>query len=155
MKMSKLICILGLILSLSFAASAEETKRKAKILQIRGNVEVMLLRQRQWIPARRTMLLSEGDIIKTGRNSWAVLNLDGLAETATIEIEENSQVMLSELTKDERKNTQDTLLDLGIGKILIKARKLHSPDSKFEVKTPTSVVGVRGTTFSVTVESLE
>ena len=59
------------------------------------------------------------------------------------------------LKKDEEGRVQTTLLDLAIGKILISAEKLDTPDSKFEVKTPTSVVGVRGTAFSVEVEAVE
>ena len=68
---------------------------------------------------------------------------------------ENSQLMLRELKKDKRTGTENTLLDLAVGKILVKAQKLRDPDSKFEVKTPTSVVGVRGTNFSVQVEAVE
>ena len=57
--------------------------------------------------------------------------------------------------KDDQAGTQNTLFDLSLGEILIKAKKLHSEKSKFEVKTPTSIVGVRGTTFSVTVEAVK
>ena len=85
----------------------------------------------------------------------AILNLNGMGETAAVEINENSQLLLLELIQDKEEETQQTLLDLAIGKVLIRAQKLHSEKSKFEVKTPTSIVGVRGTTFAVEVEALD
>jgi hypothetical protein len=44
-----------------------------------------------------------------------------------------------------------TLLDLAIGKVLVQTQKLQG-DSKFEVRTPTALTGVRGTIFEVTVK---
>jgi hypothetical protein len=62
---------------------------------------------------------------------------------------------MAELLQDKDKETQRTLLDLSIGEILIQVDKLQAEKSSFEVKTPTSMVGVRGTTFSVKVETME
>ena len=56
---------------------------------------------------------------------------------------------------DPKADTSKTLLDLAMGEILIKAQKVHGEKSQFEVKTPTSIVGVRGTTFNVKVEAVE
>ena len=111
--------------------------------------------QEIWIPAKVGMVLHQGDAISVKENSWALINIDGEGQTALLELQENSHVLFSMLLKDEKEQSQRTLLDLHIGRILIKARKLHSETSKFEIKTPTSVVGVRGTTFEVEVESLE
>ena len=72
-----------------------------------------------------------------------------------VDVSEKSQLSLATLVKDTTSGLKKTLLDLAIGQVLIKAEKLDTPDSKFEVKTPTSVVGVRGTKFSVRVEALE
>ena len=101
------------------------------------------------------MVLNEKDFIKTKADSWVNMNLDGSGETAAVELDENSQLMLLRLTKDDENGTQKTLLDLAIGKILIRAQKLHTKESSFEVKTPTSIVGVRGTVFEVEVEALD
>ena len=68
---------------------------------------------------------------------------------------EKSLVSFASLVKDSSSGMKKTLLDLSIGQVLIKAEKLDTPDSKFEVKTPTSVVGVRGTKFSVKVDALK
>jgi hypothetical protein len=101
------------------------------------------------------MVLSQGDIIRTKAGSLAVVELDGKGRTATVELKENGQLSLAKLLGDKEKGTRTTLLDLAVGEILIKAQKLHSEKSRFEVKTPTSIVAVRGTTFSVAVEAVE
>jgi hypothetical protein len=101
------------------------------------------------------MILKEGDMIRTMAGSWALLNVDGHAETATVEVKENSQLKMAQLLENKDASSQSTLLDLALGEVLIKAKKLHSEKSKFEVKTPTSIVAVRGTTFSVAVKSVE
>lgn len=154
MKMIRCLCILALILgvfSLSFAA---ETSRTAAIKELKGTVEVKTPKA-AWVTAQVGMILNQQDIIRTKKDSWAVLNLNGSGETATVEIKQNSQMRLAELKQNREQGSQNTLLDLALGEILIKAQKLHSEKSKFEVKTPTSIVGVRGTTFSVSVEAIE
>jgi hypothetical protein len=142
------------LLVFCLAARAEETKRAATISEARGKVEVRVA-QKPWAPAQVGMALNQGDIIRTMAGSFAVLNVDGKGATATVEVKENSQMRLAELIEDKTKATQNTLLDLALGEVLIKAKKLDSEKSKFQVKTPTSIVGVRGTTFSVAVKAIE
>lgn len=154
MKMVKIALIIALIASAAAVAIAEDVKRTASIKEINGTVEIMAV-EGQWSPASVGMLMNQGDSIRTKADSWAVLNVDGIAETATVEVKPNSSMKLAMLVKDEQAVTENTLLDLSLGEILIKAKKLHSEKSKFEVKTPTSIVGVRGTTFSVNVEAVE
>lgn len=154
MRLLKLVTIVILIFGLVLTGFCKETKRVAKIVGLNGVVEVKTGRS-TWRPAKIGMTLKQNDILRTSTNSWTRLNLNGKAETATIEVKENSQLLFRELIVDSAKHTQKTLLDLGLGKILIKAKKLHSKESRFEIKTPTSIVGVRGTTFSVEVEALE
>ncbi len=156
MRLLKILGVFSLIIvTLAYSAFTEGIKRTAKIIDFDGRVQVRVVGQRRWASAESEMVLSEGDILRTKRNAWALVNLNGDGETATVTVQENSQLLISKLTRDEKEGTQETLLDLGLGKVLIEAEKLHSEKSKFEVKTPTSVVGVRGTTFAVEVEALE
>jgi len=154
MKMISMILILGMAVSFCVTGAAEETPRVATIIETSGKVNIQMGRG-PWMPAKVGMILNQGDTVKTMSDSFAVLNVDGTAETASVEVKENSNLKLAMLIQDKEAATQNTLLDLSIGEVLIKAKKLHSDKSKFEVKTPTSIVGVRGTTFSVTVEALE
>ena len=151
--MAAIVCVVAL-LNCTYVYS-QEAQRKAIIARVRGDAEVKYLDQKKWVPARIAMVLTEGDAIKTGFDSWVLLHLNGKGETAAVEISENAKLLLSELQWHEESETHTTLLDLASGELLIKAKKLQAPESKFEVKTPTAIVGVRGTKFAVKVEALE
>jgi len=154
MKIIRIVTMIAFAMGIFSLGFAAETKRITTIAKIRGTVEVMTP-QKTWTTAKVGMVLTEGDFIRTKKNSWALLDLDGAAQTATVELKENSQLKLAKLISDKTAATESTLLDLALGEVLIHAKKLHSDKSRFEVKTPTSVVGVRGTTFSVAVEAIE
>lgn len=155
MKVWKVSLVLVLVVNLISSSFGAEGQRRAVITELEGKVEVKVLeKKRKTLPAQIGMVLYEGDVLITKADSYAVLKLEG-REMATVEISEGSQLMLLELTENKEKQTQNTLLDLAIGRILIKVEKLLTEESKFEVKTPTSIVGVRGTIFSVEVEAIE
>lgn len=154
MKILKVFFVIALVAFIASPALCKDAQRTASITEINGQVEVKASKG-TWEPAQVGMLLKAGDSVRTKASSWALLNVDGTGETATVEVKQNSELNMATLLKDEEKGTQTTMLDLSLGEVLIKAKKLHSEKSKFEVKTPTSIVGVRGTTFSVAVEALE
>ena len=153
MKLLRLLLICVVAVGLCTIAYAAESPRTAKILDMEGSVEVRTP-DGKMAPAEIGMVLNQGDIIKTDDDSFALVKLEGI-ETATVEVNKNTQILLSEMVMNPDDGLQSTVLDLAIGKVLIKAEKVHNENSKFEVKTPTSVVGVRGTTFQVEVEGLE
>ena len=147
------IAIIALLMcGLSVMADAAVTQRTATIIEMDGTAEIRTPDAKQWKAADLGMKLSEGATIRTESDSLVVLQLEGV-ETANVEIKERSVMKLAEFFEDKDEATQRTLLDLAIGEILITSKKLQSEKSKFEVKTPTSIVGVRGTTFSVSVEA--
>ena len=155
MKTAKVLMILGLVLTVCTLAMAADAKRTASISDLKGKVEVRLMKDKGWTEAKIGTELSQGDMIRTIGDSWALLNVDGQGETATVEVKANSQLKMAQLLENKQVSSQTTLLDLAMGEVLIKAKKLHSEKSKFEVKTPTSIVAVRGTTFSVAVKAVE
>ncbi|PIU40652.1 MAG: hypothetical protein COT00_00580 [Candidatus Omnitrophica bacterium CG07_land_8_20_14_0_80_50_8] len=95
-------------------------------------------------------MLAEGDAIKTGSDAEVRLELVGVAKTADITIRKETEFKFDTFRYNEAAKLDTTLLNVGVGSILVKAEKLVG-DSKFEVKTPTSIVGIRGTTFEVNV----
>lgn len=148
------IAIVTIAACAAFAALyAAEVRRTATIKSASGTVEVK--KDGKWVPATSGMTLNQGESIRTLAGSGCLINVDGNGETASVEVKGNSQMTLSELVTNKAQGYQRTFLDLSLGQILIKAKKLHSAKSKFEVKTPTSIVGVRGTTFAVSVEAVE
>ena len=112
--------------------------------------------EKSWASATAMMVLNEGDTVRTGKGSWALLNINGNAQSATAELKENSQMPLLELAKDDDKMTRSTMLDLSAGEVMVKTKNIGGEKSKFEVKTPTSVIAVQGgsASFSVTVENI-
>ncbi len=159
MRILRILLLIVLVINLAIPGFAEDlkvTKRNAKVVDIKGEALVRLRRAKAWQAAERGMVLNEGDIIKTKDNSAAVINImDGAEQAAVVDINKNSQLMISELRTDKKNEVEHTLLDLAIGKILVTARKLHEKKSKFEIKTPTSIVGIRGTTFAVEVDGIK
>jgi len=153
MKILKLVCISALIITLAVIGYAAE-KRTAQIVSLDGTAQVKAAGQAEWVPAQVGMVMNEGDTLKMAEKSWALVNVDGKGQAATVEVKEGSQLLLAEMIVDQESGTSKTLLDLAIGEVLIKAQKVHGEESKFEVKTPTSIVGVRGTTFNVKVEAV-
>lgn len=152
----KKIALLFIVFSLGvFNVFSQQNSRMAQITKISGEVEVKLSNEKKWKQASIGMNLDKADHIRTKNESKAVVKLVGGDETATVDMDSNSTLSIAEFSRDDQKNSNKTLLDLEIGKILIKVDKLQEDVSKFEVKTPTSIIGVRGTTFAVEVENLD
>jgi hypothetical protein len=141
-------------LSILFASSIlfAEVGRVAEIANIQGAVWFRKGGTTEWKGAVAGMLLVESDEIRTDENSKAELLLDAGGETGKLNLEENTQMRIETMKRDPATDSKTTLLDLAIGKVIIKAEKLRG-NSSFQVKTPTSICGVRGTLFEVTVEA--
>lgn len=123
---------------------------QAKAVQLTGEVQYQKAGTSQWMKLEKDTLLTQGDTVKTGKGSQAKLELTGNAKTAEIIVREDTQFTLKIFQHDSSNNIDNTELDVDIGDVLVKAEKLVG-DSKFEVSTPTSIVGIRGTTFEVKV----
>ncbi|MFC1570751.1 FecR domain-containing protein [Candidatus Omnitrophota bacterium] len=134
---------------------AEEEMRKAKVLDMQGNI--VLIRGEEKLPLEVGMEVLQGDVLVTKADSWAFVKIDGIKQ-ARVELKENSQLLFLEMVMDKEKERQNTLLDLAIGRVLVRVEEVPGEDSKFEVKTPTTLIGTMGkgeSSFSVEVESIE
>jgi hypothetical protein len=96
------------------------------------------------------MQLTEGDKIMTASGSQVELEMRGSNRIGNVIVRPETEFTLQTLHHDPDTKVETTLLDVEVGNILVKAEKLMG-ESKFEVKTPTSIVGIRGTTFEVQV----
>jgi hypothetical protein len=66
-------------------------------------------------------------------------------------VKEGSLFRINKAETDPVMGDKTTILDLAIGKVMVHVEKLKG-NSRFEVRTPTALTGVRGTTFEVTVK---
>ena len=148
-----LLAVIFMVIFVSIGFS-DEADRSATVTQVTGEVMVKNRGPGSWFSATPGCIVREGAFIKTGPGAKAVLGIDD-SKTALVNVNEKSLVSLDVLKKDNTTGAKKTLLGLSLGQILIKAGKLETPDSKFEVKTPTSTVGVRGTKFSVKVDAVK
>ena len=95
-------------------------------------------------------LLSNGDIVKSSTAGRAVLTFfDG----STLSVETGSQVKVTTLNRLDNGGIQLTI-EQTLGRSWASVQKLKTPDSKFEIKTPTSTAVVRGTAFETNVVQL-
>ena len=104
----------------------------------------------EWHAAKNDEVILPGDIVKTAQAGSVEVMMDG-GKVGRIEIKEGSLFRINKAETDPTTGDKTTLLDLAIGKLVAHVEKLQG-NSKFEVKTPTALTGVRGTVFEVTVK---
>ena len=146
--------VLGLCVLFIAAPVFAEVGRIAEISGIDGAVWFKKSGTAEWKGAEKGMILLENDEIKTGEGAKAEILLDVAGETGKLDLAPNTQLRIETMKKDPLTEDKTTLLDLAVGKVLVKAEKLKG-SSSFQIKTPTSICGVRGTLFEVTVEATE
>jgi len=127
-----------------------DASRTAVITALQGNVSYLPAGQTQWLGAQVGTLLNEKDTVKTGDDSTCTVLFQGMSDS-TVDVRPNSVMELSTVSAGD--NADDTELGLNLGSILVKAEKLQG-ESEFEVRTPNSIVGIRGTQFEVNVTEL-
>ncbi len=143
---------LGLVTLLMFCMSVTvfaEQARTATLANFAGDV---MLRQGggEWKPATPGAIMKINDEIKTSSGATAELLLDN-GNVGSVKIHEKSQFKIDVMDQNQATGDKVTYLNLALGKILVQVQKLQG-DSKFEVRTPTSTTGVRGTVFEVSVD---
>lgn len=150
----KILTVLFFFLAFGVGAGfAADGNRYGILHEIKGGVFVRI-GGAEWQPAQPGMILHEKDEIRTDKGGSAEIHLDQEADTGKLELKESSYMRLNTLAFDPQGGDKTTLLDLALGKILVRAEKLQG-NSKFEVRTPTSTTGVRGTVFEVQIEENE
>ena len=152
------ISIIIAIIAISFfgysLSYAELSDKNVTIVDMKGRVGIIYEGSSNLTPARAWMKLGSGDTINTSEDSYADLNFNGLGQTAVVRVDENSSMKIDSYVAAEKMAETKIALDLAMGDILVKANKLKD-ESQFQVRTPTSIVGVRGTGFKVHVSSEE
>ncbi len=141
----KRITTLGLavFVALSFSCSKKtENRSRAVITFIIG--EVQTFRNNVWGNAEMGSDLYQGDRIRTRADATVDIQIG----RSVVRVKEKSEVSLATLFMDRSTGSENTSLELAIGTVLAKPKKLVKGES-FMVKTPTAVAGVRGTMFMV------
>lgn len=139
---------LSLAVLIAFCATAQAQDRAVLVKEIHGEVFHQKAGEGGWLPSELETMLDESDIVKTSSGATAKLLFSGETNT-TVDVRPDTVLELATVGKKDMDD--ETQLEVFLGSVLVKAEKLQGA-SKFEVRTPNSIVGIRGTEFEVTVE---
>lgn len=140
-------CLALLAVSLPSGADAQ---RPSSGPLVAGRITALLpedqvVREAQTMPAAKDMALLWRDVVKT--NSEGRVRIE-LSDGSILSLSSGAQLQI--LKHDSRR--QETALELLYGRLLATAKRLRKGNGSFEVRTPTAVVGVVGTSFGVKVD---
>lgn len=97
-------------------------------------------------PVSAAQSLKAGDVIRTGSNGFATLELK---DQSTLSLPNNSQLHIRQLNAFERARLTDAILELQTGTVESRVAPDHTGVGRFEIHTPLSVTGVRGTDLRI------
>ena len=169
----KSLMVFGVALAAISALAADEMIQvSARVVRIKGDARYKI-GSGAWQTLKRGDELKAGTIIESGVNSRVdlvlgegtppaahpvvgeMLTYAPAAEQNTVRIWENSRLALDKMTRTETGAdvVTETQLDLQAGHIFGSVKKM-SAASKYEVKIPNGVAGIRGTVYDISVEGV-
>jgi hypothetical protein len=141
--------VLGALLPLALANSAlaQQAPASAELKRVIGRVEILRKGQTQWIPAVIGARLVEGDDIRAFSGAQVEL---ALPDTSTVQLAENSRLLVTKLEYDQQQQSRLVLLHLVVGKVRAAIAQtaitlVRTRQSNFGISTPTAVAAARGT----------
>ena len=136
-----IIVALVIVLVVNRGATAAPS---ATISSPTGEVLVQKQGSTTWIQAISGMKLNAGDRLKTGGNSTTEIIF---FEGSVVEVEADSEILLSELTVAPNTGSTSIHLNQLVGHTVNRVQKLVDSASNYEVETPAGSAVVRGTAF--------
>ncbi|MFH0738552.1 MAG: FecR family protein [Candidatus Omnitrophota bacterium] len=130
------------LISFLVISGSKSLLRAAEIIYVEGNVQVQPDGEEEWSKAEKGMQLNMGDSIRTARHSKADVALDREKKN-TIRIDPKTMIVLN----SSMPGSIDRL-DLSRGKVYSNLENIKA-GLDFEVSTPSTVAGVRGSSYSV------
>ncbi len=112
---------------------------------VKGDVQVKSAKTGQTVKARLGEQVYPQDVIITGKEARAKIVM---VDNNEINISPESQIEIQHYEYDPNAGKKDVLLNVLYGKVRSKVeQKYDGKTTKFQVKTPSAVAGVRGTDF--------
>lgn len=145
--MSMYVCVKTLILSaiLFVAGPAVAQNVHGDLKVVKGDVQIKSSKSGQTTRARIGEKVYPKDVVITGKDSRAKIVMIDKNE---INISPESQVEIQNYEFDPKAGKKDVLLNVIYGKVRSKVeQKYDGKSSRFQIKTPAAVAGVRGTDF--------
>lgn len=154
MKAFKLALLFALVIALlaPAIAIAKDSDMAGKVTSVSGKAEVKKGGGSKKFAAFKGMAIGKGDTISTGKAGKLTMDLGSDKEVV---FGANTTLTVSELTKSAKSMGGKTSITLSKGSVMIKIKQKLEGDSRFEVETPTAIMGVMGTEFTVAYEGGE
>jgi hypothetical protein len=123
----------------------------AEIGRIKSHVgTVSVVRGGTAIPARPGLLLEQGDVVVTGKTGRVGI---AFQDDTRMALGPNSRIALTEFAYDRARQTGSFVTKVDRGSLGVVSGKIaKSKRDAMRVRTPTSMLGVRGTKFVVEVK---
>jgi hypothetical protein len=123
--------------------------RFGRISVLQGDATITKAGEIDWDYCTINMIVEEGDLIRTDEDSRLEIQLDN---GIILRMDEETEIVFSELERDRSLGKEVTVIDLGQGNLRINIPKSKRYDLYVVVETPTSsVVGDEKTDFRVNV----
>ena len=138
--------------ALLLAASAvipahAEAPHIAQVKTVRG--DAFIVRGGERVPAKLGDLLYQSDVVTTGSGGAIGFTF---VDNTVFSAGPDSEVALEQFRFDSSNFNGDMLADMRKGSLTVVSGDItHTSPGAMKIKTPTSILGVRGTTFAVRV----
>ena len=147
-----LIFVNAMILIVVFVLLAQSlfiVQRVAQANDVKGTVEVQRAGQGGFAALASGGIVAVGDVVRTGKDGQAEFTW---ADKTRWRLAPGTQLTVAKASINSAKKAEISQFKLDSGKVFVRIVKSLTPDSKFEIETPTAVAAVRGTVFSVEVK---
>jgi len=143
------IVILAMVMTSLYSPVVEAADiTTAKLQSVKGDVFVKKGGGNREFKGFENMVLTQGDWLRTGAKSTAKIVYNNGTQTM---INPNSQLTIERLT--ETNTSSKTSIKLHAGGVWNKVKTMLNIDSTYDVETPTTVLGARGTLYLVTIDA--
>jgi hypothetical protein len=139
--MKKLFLLSAVMCAIIIGFGFIVTLQAAEIAYTEGSVQVKLANSEEWKKAEPGMQVNIGDSVRTAKRSKVDIILDK-AKQQSVRIEQKTLLVLNSSVAGSMNK-----IDLSYGKVFANLEQLKG--TKFDVKTPSSIAGVRGSGYGV------
>jgi hypothetical protein len=141
----RLTLVTLLFLAPAIEARAQVDGVQAHVRSVTGIAQMYVDQQSPAFAIKRNVSLHPGNIIETGLNGRVVISL---SDGGLITVLPNSRVVLKDFIFA---HTARELLEIAIGRVLVKIRHAGGKPNPYRLNSPTASIAVRGTEFIVDV----
>jgi len=142
------IVALAAAVLMSASAQADTKHNRAVVRSIHGGAQVSNNRGQTWGAAKVGQFLGANSVIKTASDGTVDLFLGDNGPVVRVTPDTSMGIDKLDLDNTGIEKVIETQLDLRNGRILGSVKKMAAA-SKYEVKTPVGVAGIRGTEYSI------